>query len=95
MEFTRTVYIGDVEFEAVFDAERSKPAILFGEDARPAEGGEAEISEARVGGVDILEFLNQSTIDHLLESVNDMVADCFAELDDTAMADAAEARRAE
>lgn len=94
MEFTRTVFIGDVPFEVTFDAERSKPAIMYGENSRPAEGGEAEISEARVGGQDVFDLLSANTRDRLHEKISEMIADCFSELDDTAMADAAEARHA-
>lgn len=97
MEFTRTVFIGDVPFEVTFDAERSKPAIMYGPNMRPAEGGEAEISEVYVedSAYDIFDLLSANVRDQLHEKVSELVAECFADADDTAQADAAEARNAE
>lgn len=95
MEFTRTVYIGDTPFEVTFNAERSKPAIMYGPNMRPAEGGEVDISEARVEGYDFFDLLSENVRDKLHEKVSELVADCFADADDTAMADAAEARERE
>lgn len=97
MEFTRIVFIGDTPFIVVFDAERTKPAIMYGPNMRPAEGGEAEICEVYVedSSYEIFELLSQSVRDQLYEKVKDLVAECFSDADDTAQADAAEARNAE
>ena len=94
MEFTKTVYIGDVPFEVTFDAERSKPAVMNGQNMRPAEGGEAEISEAKIEGYDVFDLLGANVRDKLHEKVSELVAECLADADDTAQADAAEARYA-
>jgi len=95
MEFTKTVYIGDIEFEVTFDATESKPAKLWGDNAHPAEGGEAEVSSAEINGVDVWELLSQTTQNKINQAVLEMVDDCFADADDTAMADAAEHRDCE
>lgn len=95
MEFTRTVFIGDVPFEVTFEAEREIPAVLFGDNMRPAEGGEVDISEARVECYDVFDLLSANVRDQLHEKVSELVAECFADADDTAKADAIEARECE
>lgn len=92
MEFTRTVFIGDTPFEVTFDAERIKPAIMYSPNMRPAEGGEVNISEAKIEGYDVFDLLSANVRDMLHEKIGELAAECFADADDTAMADAVEAR---
>lgn len=80
MEFTRTIYIGDVEFSIIFEV---------------GPDGKVEIIDATIGDQDVLSLLKDSVCDTLHRRASDMVADCLAEFDESAKADAAEARRAE
>jgi hypothetical protein len=53
------------------------------------------VSSAEINGVDVWELLSQTTQNKINQAVLEMVDDCFADADDTAMADAAEHRDCE
>ena len=92
MSFTKTFYISDAEFEVEFEASRYKPAKTYGppENCYPAEGGEVEIETVTVGGVEIKDFLSESTMCKLQQMAEEAAPELFDDLDQQNQEDAAE-----
>lgn len=94
MSFTKTFYIGDVEFEVEFSASRLIPAKTYGppENCHPEEGGEVEIETISVGGFEVSEVISDAARKILQQKAEEAAPELFKELDDQAAEDAAEAR---
>lgn len=94
MSFTKTFYIGDVEFEVEFEASRYVPAKTYGpvENCYPAEGGEVEIESICIGEFEVSDVISESTKFRLQQMCEEAAPECFSDQDDQAGEDAAEAR---
>ena len=94
MSFTKTFYIGDVEFEVEFNASPYIPAKISGppENCHPAEGGEVEIESIAIGGFEVTDVISESVRDKLQIMAEEAAPELEAEARESAEAEAAEAR---
>lgn len=94
MSFTKTFYIGDVEFEVEFSSTPYVPAKIScpPENCHPAEGGEVDIESIMIGGFEVSDVISESVLDKLQEKCEEALPELEADARDSAMADAAEAR---
>ena len=92
--FTKTFNLGDTEFEVEFEASPYVAAKTYGppENCHPAEGGEVEIESILVGGFEMLEFLNETTLSKLGQMASESAPDCFSDAADQAGEDKAESQ---
>lgn len=94
MSFTKTFYIGDVEFEVEFSSTPYVPAKIYGppELCHPAEGGEVEIESITIGGFEVSDVISQEVRDKLQSMAEEAAPECEQDARDSALADMAEAR---
>jgi len=94
MSYTKTFYIGDVEFEVTFSSTPFVPAKTYGppENCHPAEGGEVEIESISIGEFEVSEVISESVNFRLQQMCQEAAVECEADERDSALADQAEAR---
>lgn len=92
--FTKTFKLGDAEFEVEFSATDYIPAKTYGdpENCHPAEGGEVEIESILVGGIEMIDFLNETTLSKLEQMASESAPECFSDAADQAGEDEAESQ---
>lgn len=97
MSYTKTFFIGDVEFEVEFSSTPYVPAKTYGppENCHPAEGGEVEIETISIGEFEVTDVLSESAVYKLQQMCEESAAECEADERDSALADQAEARAAD
>ena len=91
MSYTKTFYIGDVEFEVEFSSTPYVPAKISGppENCYPAEG---EIESICIGEFEVSDIISDSVRQLLQTKCEEAAPECEQEERDSALADMAEAR---
>ena len=94
MSYTKTFYIGDVEFEVEFSSTPYVPAKISGppENCYPAEGGEVEIESICIGEFEVSDIISDSVRQLLQTKCEEAAPECEQEERDSALTDMAEAR---
>lgn len=94
MSFTKTFYIGDVEFEVEFSSTPYTPDKTSGppENCYPAEGGEVDIESIMIGGFEVSDVISETVRDKLQMMAEEAAPELESDERDCAIAEAAEAR---
>lgn len=92
--FTKTFYVGDVEFEVEFNSSPYVPAKISGppEHCYPAEGGDVEIESIFIGEFEVSDVISEATRDKLQDLAEEAAPELEAEALASAEEYAAEAR---
>ncbi len=94
MSYTKTFFIGDVEFEVEFSSTPYRPAKISGppENCYPAEGGEVELESISIGGFEVTEVLSDAAYNKIKTMCEEAASECEKDARDQALEDEAEAK---